>query len=59
MGVIEETWGGFVSADSVKAAICAEEARSTAEAQLGRVSQMCVSGVWREPEFSISIWMNI
>ncbi|KAF0045101.1 hypothetical protein F2P81_001630 [Scophthalmus maximus] len=44
----------FVSADSVKAALCAEERRSTAEAQLEE-SPECVIGVRRELEFDISI----
>lgn len=35
----------FVSADSVKAAICAKEEQSTSEAQLEE-SPKCVMGVW-------------
>lgn len=54
MGVIEETWGCFVSADSVKAAICAEGEQSIAETQLEE-SPECVISVQRDLEFNISI----
>lgn len=54
MGVIEETWGCFVSADSVKAAICAEEEQSTTEAQLEE-SPKCATSVCQELRFNISI----